>query len=479
MESASSAVVGSPGRRAPAARILNLGVALLLCSLVILGGTMAIDIGKARAATTTCPCTLFPATAVPANIEANDGNAVELGVQFESSIPGAIVGVRFYKGPDNTGLHVGSLWTSDGTSLANADFTNETATGWQQVNFSSPVPVNANTLYVAGYHTNVGYYSYDPAFYTSNTYTNGPLSAPSNAAGSPNGLFKYSTTPVFPNSTFNGNNYWVDVIFVPTVVSIQVGVPQASPTKGTSEQLTATETLSDGSTADVTSQVAWSTSNANVSVSATGQLTALATGPTTVYAALNGVTGSANLTVLAPVVTLTTLSISAPSATLPTGTTEQLTATGTYSDGTTASLTSQVTWSSGTPSALSVSASGLATALSKGSSVTVTASLSGISGNVTVKTLAAPIFVAVTPTIVLVRPGQTVQLTATALLSDGSVTTVTPLVKWSLIPGVGLTISSSGLLTPTAPSINAATATLGRLIGVAAILVAPPAGGHN
>ena len=69
--------------------------------------------------------------------------------------------MRFYKGPQNTGTHVADLWTATGTLLATATFTNETASGWQQVNFSSPVAITAGTTYVASYHTN-GDYSADP-----------------------------------------------------------------------------------------------------------------------------------------------------------------------------------------------------------------------------------------------------------------------------------------------------------------------------
>ena len=77
--------------------------------------------------------------------------AVELGVQFSSDVDGWITGVQFYKGPGNTGTHVGNLWTAGGTLLARATFTSESASGWQTVNFSSPVAITANTTYVASY----------------------------------------------------------------------------------------------------------------------------------------------------------------------------------------------------------------------------------------------------------------------------------------------------------------------------------------
>jgi hypothetical protein len=37
--------------------------------------------------------------------------------------------------------------------LATGTFTGGTASGWQQLNFSTPVTIAANTTYVASYHT--------------------------------------------------------------------------------------------------------------------------------------------------------------------------------------------------------------------------------------------------------------------------------------------------------------------------------------
>ena len=85
--------------------------------------------------------------------------AVELGVKFTADTSGFVTGVRFYKSAPNTGTHTGSLWSSTGTLLATANFTNETSSGWQQVTFSSPVAVTAGTTYVASYHTTTGHYA--------------------------------------------------------------------------------------------------------------------------------------------------------------------------------------------------------------------------------------------------------------------------------------------------------------------------------
>jgi Domain of unknown function (DUF4082) len=147
----------------------------------------------------------------------NDPNGVELGFKFEASTDGQITGIRFYKDAQNIGTHTADLWSSTGTLLATATFTNETASGWQQVNFSNPVAVTAGTTYVASYHT-AGNYSADPGFFTTD-HTNGPLTAPSSANSGGNGVYAYGSASLFPASSFNSNSYGVDVLFKPQLAS--------------------------------------------------------------------------------------------------------------------------------------------------------------------------------------------------------------------------------------------------------------------
>ena len=97
--------------------------------------------------------------------------SVELGVKFRSDVAGTITGIRFYKASANTGTHVGNLWSSTGTLLATATFTNETASGWQQVAFSSPVAITADTVYVASYHAERGHYSADVNYFATPGWT--------------------------------------------------------------------------------------------------------------------------------------------------------------------------------------------------------------------------------------------------------------------------------------------------------------------
>jgi hypothetical protein len=164
---------------------------------------------SANVALTVSPtASLFPTNPTPAIVTVNDSNAVELGVQFQTAAVGTISAIRFYKGPQNTGPHVGNLWSATGTLLATVTFTNETASGWQQADFSSPVTLTPGTIYVASYHTTTGFYSADGNYFAS-ALTNGPLTAP---AGS-NGVYAYGSGSNFPTGTYNSTNYWVDVVF--------------------------------------------------------------------------------------------------------------------------------------------------------------------------------------------------------------------------------------------------------------------------
>jgi hypothetical protein len=155
-----------------------------------------------------------PATSVwndstlPDNVDAGPDNPVELGVKFSSAMSGYITGARFYKASANRGTHTANLWTSTGTLLATANFTGETASGWQQVSFATPVPITAGTVYVMSYHADVGHFSISHGYFSGRTADNPPLRLLDSA-------YIYSAGYAFPTNS-NSANYWVDVVFSPT-----------------------------------------------------------------------------------------------------------------------------------------------------------------------------------------------------------------------------------------------------------------------
>jgi len=144
---------------------------------------------------------IWPSNPVPAIVDAGPDNAVELGVKFRSDVAGFITGIRFYKSALNTGTHVGSLWSSTGTRLGTATFTGETASGWQQVNFTSPVAIAANTVYVASYFCPNGHLSGNLDYFATQGVDSPPLHAPATGVVAGNGVFAYGATSSFPNGT--------------------------------------------------------------------------------------------------------------------------------------------------------------------------------------------------------------------------------------------------------------------------------------
>lgn len=142
----------------------------------------------------------------------DDTNSVELGTRFQSAVGGYVTGVTFYKGPGNTGVHTGSLWSATGTLLATGTFGSETLSGWQQLHFATPVAVTAGTTYVASYHAPNGRYSVDGGYFGA-AHRSYPLVAPADGSGGANGLYAYGSASAFPTNTFGSVNYWVGPVF--------------------------------------------------------------------------------------------------------------------------------------------------------------------------------------------------------------------------------------------------------------------------
>lgn len=190
----------------------------------------------------------------------NDGQGIALGVKFRAAQDGFVTGVRYYKPAGTTGIHIGQLWNNSGTMLAQATFTNETASGWQQVLFTTPVAITAGITYVASYHSPSGDFAATGSYFTQ-AVVNGPLRGLADGEDGVNGLYRYSATPVFPNNGYESSNYWADVVFAASSGG-DVNPPAVSsvlPVNGTTEISTNTTITAgfneaiDASTVDGTS----------------------------------------------------------------------------------------------------------------------------------------------------------------------------------------------------------------------------------
>ena len=112
--------------------------------------------------------------------------------------------------------------SANGTLLARGTFTRrDRRSGWQQLTFSTPVDITAGTTYVASYYAPRGHYSASSAYFFmpsptgGNTLDSPPLHALSANSGGANGVYTYAGATTFPTSTYNGENYAVDVVFTP------------------------------------------------------------------------------------------------------------------------------------------------------------------------------------------------------------------------------------------------------------------------
>lgn len=155
-------------------------------------------------------------------------NAATLGVKFWSSQSGTVSAIRFYRALTNSNGYVASLYTSDGGVLASANLSKDTCAlpCWEVANFASPIPIAANTTYVAAYYSAVGEGAAD-ANGLSNGVANGPLTAPASSAVSGNGV--YQRKKAFPTESNQASNYYVDVLFTPTGPSLLLSFNPPNP----------------------------------------------------------------------------------------------------------------------------------------------------------------------------------------------------------------------------------------------------------
>jgi len=174
--------------------------------------------------------TLFT-TQTPVLTGQNDGVSYELGMKFQSSVSGQLTAIRYWKDAQETGTHIGNIWSSGGTLLASVTFSNETASGWQQQALASALHITASTTYLVSVNSSFYVATVGPAcnpypcvndsresagsqgLYF--TISNGALTS---VADDNNGVF--ATLGTFPAWSYHYANYFRDVVFTPEANSI-------------------------------------------------------------------------------------------------------------------------------------------------------------------------------------------------------------------------------------------------------------------
>ena len=151
----------------------------------------------------------------------DDPNSLEIGLRFTSSVDGIVTALRFYQVPGAAGAEFGRLWDIAGNVLGTATFVSEAGSGWREALLDNPVQIDKDTTYVSSYYVPDGRYGATAGAFSGSSVTRGPLTAPSSDQVGGNGVYRYGTGGGFPTSTFNGTNYWADVVMeaVPDVIA--------------------------------------------------------------------------------------------------------------------------------------------------------------------------------------------------------------------------------------------------------------------
>ncbi|NAW66495.1 Ig-like domain-containing protein [Photobacterium halotolerans] len=232
-----------------------------------------------------------------------------------------------------------------------------------------------------------------------------------------------------------------------SLVSLDITSSGLSLAVGTEQQLTVIGHYTDGTTQNLTAQVAWNSDDLLLAtVSDTGLLIALLNGTVTISASLGGVNSDGILVTIKPAV-MNGLQITPGNINLPAGTSHPLTAIASFSDGTTQNVTNLVNWASSDTAVANVMLTGSVHALAKGSAV-ISANLQGIESNHASVTVSAAsiLSISVDPPLTTIASGTTQQLKATALFSDGNLVDITSQANWLSGDTNIATVSSDGLI---------------------------------
>lgn len=244
------------------------------------------------------------------------------------------------------------------------------------------------------------------------------------------------------------------------VVGLTLDPAEITVTLGGTVQFAALAQLADGSTRDVEDGTVWESLDPGIAaVDGFGLATALSPGTTTISGTAEGAAGDASLTVLPAGVVALSISLTPPTQTLETGSSQQFAAAVQFSDGSTEDVTGAAGWGSTSPSVASVAPGGLATAASPGDT-TVIAEWNGLQGSSSLSVVdppSAPVRIVVEPSSAQVCSPATQLMTAVAIDEGGKPVEVGPIV-WTTSRD-DFPVDASGLVTPDGAADGVATIT--------------------
>lgn len=252
-----------------------------------------------------------------------------------------------------------------------------------------------------------------------------------------------------------------------TIQSVTVTPSNSTVPIGGHETFTATGLFSDSTTQDITTSAGWSVSDTTIATISTtgsniGVLNGLKNGTATVSATFSSAVGTTPLTVSSA--TLKSITVTPKSSLVVPASTEQLNATGTFTDGSTEVLNQYVTWSEADTSGSNVamvSTTGVVTGNSAGTAA-VTAQSGSLSGSASVAVEGSALkSIQVSSQSTSVPETIELPFTATGLFVDSNQLDLTSVVTWtSSAPSVA-TISNVPNSDGVATGVAMGTTTIG------------------
>lgn len=273
------------------------------------------------------------------------------------------------------GLGVAVLTAKLGTQLSAASLTVTDAviTGLQLTQVNPVIAIGTQQTYVATATYSDGTLR-DVTTETQWSVSDPTLAAIENAPQMAGVLVALREGSVLVRAAFAGKSAEATLtVTAAALQSVTISAPTSNVPVGTTLQLTATATFSDGSTADVTSQTIWSVGIPDLAsisngAGSRGLLTGLKQGSVTVVAVFQGITTYISLYVTEPA--LLVLSITPDGHSMAPRTTYLYRALALYSSGLSRDVTEQVAWTTSDSSVATVSdvlgSKGLLTALVMG-----------------------------------------------------------------------------------------------------------------
>lgn len=219
---------------------------------------------------------------------------------------------------------------------------------------------------------------------------------------------------------------------------------------GSTQQLTAIGTYSNGYSTDITSKVIWKSSDiTKATVSSSGLVTGVSSGTTDITASMAGIT-SPVITLMIGDLTLSSIVIKPEKPSdLMIHTAQKFTATGIYSDGSSSDITSQATWTSSVPAIIIFHYPGIASAVAAGTT-DITASMSGMS---------SPTVTLVVVTTTTASTTTTITSTTTSTATTKPTSTTTP------------TTTQTSTTTTAKPKLSSITITANQIVGFNNVLM--------